>query len=167
MGAVDGQIERLRTALEGLERLRPALAGAAPPPGESNTEHDWAAGEVLAHLAEMVPYWLGEVERVLAGTPEPVPFGRVATDPVRTLTVDRDRTLPIDELYARIEGATRRAVQRLDELDAAAANRVGLHPRRGEMRVSEIVTAFMAEHFEEHVEQLAQTVGTPSGTSRG
>ena len=37
--------------------------------------------ELLAHVAEMLPYWLGEVERILAGPPEPVPFGRVGSDP--------------------------------------------------------------------------------------
>ena len=49
--------------------------------------------ELLAHVAEMLPYWLGEAERILAGGPDPVRFGRVAEDKLRVLTIERDRTL--------------------------------------------------------------------------
>ena len=51
----------------------------------------------------MLPYWLGEVERILAGWPRPVPFGRVATDEVRIAIIGRDRTVPLRELFDRVE----------------------------------------------------------------
>ena len=49
-------------------RPRPAIEAGAPWPMaavyDDSDEARWGPGEVLAHLAEMVPYWLGEIERV-------------------------------------------------------------------------------------------------------
>ncbi len=164
MGALEQDVEKLEAGLRRLEALRPRVERAAPARDESNTLHDWAPGEILAHCAEMLTYWLGEIERVLAGSPEPVPFGRVSDDPVRTLTVDRDRTLPVSELYARIELGVRRASARLRQLDEAEAHRRGLHPRRGELTVAEMVAPFMSDHLAEHAEQLEQALDDqPSG----
>ena len=85
---------------------------------------------MLAHVEEMLPFWLGEIERILDGTgATPVPFGRVATDPVRIGIIGRDRTVPLREL-SRGSGRGRGAVAaRLRALDADGdADRVGLHP---------------------------------------
>src|SRR6476660_7565703 len=63
-------------------------------------EAAWGPREVLAHLAEMLPYWLGEAERIVDMTGGPEPFGRIATNDVRVAIIERDRTLPIRELVA-------------------------------------------------------------------
>lgn len=157
MGALDGQVDRMVAAGQRLAGSRVRLertGSASPAPAETSTEHDWNAGEVLAHVSEFLPYWQGEVERVLAGSPEPVPFGRVSTDAVRTLTVDRDRTLPFEELFSRIASSIERNRRRLGGLDEAAAERRGLHPTLGEMTVAGIVERFMVSHLEEHADQL-------------
>ncbi len=103
-------LDRLDAARAGLAATRPAVEAGAPWPlaetFDDSDEARWGPREVLAHLAEMVPYWLGEIERVLAGDPEPVPFGRIATDPVRIAIVERDRSLPPRELYDRIDGTS-------------------------------------------------------------
>ena len=61
-------------------------------------EAEWGPVEVLAHVAEMIPFWQGEMERIIVGVAggaaEPIPFGRVATDTVRLAVLERDRTLP-------------------------------------------------------------------------
>ena len=103
----------------------------------------------------MLPYWLGEIERVIAGPVEPVPFGREPTDLVRVLTVDRDRTLPVSELYARLDNSLERVLRRLLELDERQAARRGLHKQRGEMTVRQIVDTMLAGHIEEHCRQMA------------
>ncbi len=151
-------VERLQNGRDQLVRMRSRVEASEPPPGERPRGREWVPREILAHIDEMLPYWLGEVERVLAGGPDPVPFGRVATDPIRTMTVDRDRTLPVSELYARLDGAVERVVRRLIELDDRQAAKLGLHPKRGEMTVEQIVDAFLASHIEEHCEQLAKEI---------
>ena len=134
-------------------RNRVELSG--PPPDDLPRHRDWVDREVLAHIDEMLPYWLGEIERVLVGPVEPVPFGREPTDLVRILTVDRDRTLPVSELYARLDNSLERVLRRLLELDERQAARRGLDKRRGEMTVKQIVDTMLAGHLEEHCAQMA------------
>src|SRR6476646_2623773 len=71
----DSLLARLRAARDGLATTRPAIEAGAPWPMaavyDDSDEARWGPGEVLAHLAEMAPYWLGEIERVLDGPEEP------------------------------------------------------------------------------------------------
>jgi hypothetical protein len=122
-------------------------------------EAAWGPPKVLAHTAEALQYWLGEIERVLAGTPEPVPFGRVATDPLRTLTIERDRTLPPRELIGRIESTVGRYVARLPELSPGDWQKQGIHPRLGVMTVAAILERFVGSHLDEHATQLTESLG--------
>ena len=115
--------------------------------------------ELLAHVAEMLPYWLGEIERILAGPPEPIPFGRVGSDPVRVALIGRDRALPTAELYARIDAWLERWGHRLTTLTPAQLAKVGLHPRLGEMTIGAIVERMVVHHLDEHVDQLEAILG--------
>jgi hypothetical protein len=155
MATLYAQVERMRTARDNLVRLRNRLELSASPPESLPRHRDWVGREVLAHVDEMLPFWLGEIERVLVGRVEPVPFGRLPTDLVRTLTVDRDRTLPIQELYARLDNSLERVLRRLLELDERQVSRRGLHKQQGEMTVKQIVDVMLAQHIEEHCKQLA------------
>jgi hypothetical protein len=148
------QVERLRVARDRLVRLRGKVEAGPPPPGDSPRSRDWVALEILAHVDEMLPYWLGEIERVLAGPVEPVPFGRGPTDLIRTLTVDRDRTLPISELYLRLDLSIERVVRRLLELDDRQCARRGAHRARGEMTIRQLVDQMLVGHIEEHCDQM-------------
>lgn len=154
----DTLLDRLRAATAGLEATRPAVEAGAPWPLAATFDHSdearWGPPEVLAHLAEMAPFWLGEMERILAGSPEPVPFGRVATDTVRLAVLDRDRSLPPRELYDRTLSALERLERRWATLTPADLARRGLHPRVGEMTVAAIADRFIVGHLAEHVVQL-------------
>ena len=162
----DSLLDRLRAASAGLLATRPAVEAGAPWPLaatiDNSDEAHWGPPEVLAHLAEMATYWTGEIERVLAGAPEPVPFGRMATDPVRLAVLERDRSLPPRELYDRTTSALERLERRLAELTPADLARRGLHPRLGEMTVAQIPERFVATHLAEHVAQLEALLGGPS-----
>jgi hypothetical protein len=157
--------DRLHAATAGLRATRPAVEAGAPWPLETTIDNSdeahWGPPEVLAHLAEMATYWTGEIERVLAGAPEPVPFGRIATDPVRLAVLERDRSLPARELYDRTTSALERLERRLTELTPADLARRGLHPRLGEMTVAQIPERFIATHLAEHVVQLEAVLGGP------
>lgn len=155
MATLYAQVERLRTARDNLVRMRSRIELSPPAPDDLPRSREWVGREVLAHVDEMLLYWLGEIERVLAGRIEPVPFGRESGDLVRVLTVDRDRTLPVSELYTRLDNHMERVVRRLLELDERQVARRGLHKRRGEMTVREIVDVMLASHIEEHCEQMS------------
>ena len=154
----DTLLERLASAREGLAATRGRVEAGAPWPMaavyDDSDEARWGPGEVLAHLAEMAQYWLGEIERVLDGPSEPVPFGRIATDEVRIGVVGRDRSLPPRELYDRIDDALTRFDRRWRELTPADLGRRGLHPSRGELTVSAMPDRFIVGHLADHVTQI-------------
>jgi hypothetical protein len=72
--------------------------------------------------------------------------------------VARDATLPIYELYARIDASIDRYRRRLPELTEAQIAAVGLHPSRGELNVPQVLERVVVGHLEDHVEQLGQTL---------
>jgi DinB family protein len=162
--AVEELVFRLEAASARLAALRPAVERGAPWPLSDNIgtepEASWGPPETLAHVAEMLPFWLGEIERVVDGAADgaPVPFGRVATDQIRLLVLERDRSLPPRELFARIGADADRTARRLAELSPAQAAARGIHPRRGEMTVEELAGRFIVDHLEEHAEQLSTTL---------
>ncbi len=151
---------RLRETAEAFLALRPAALAGEPWPLAvdfgAGPEAAWGPPEVLAHVTEMLPYWLGEIERILARSPDPVPFGRVATDEVRVAIIGRDRTVPLRELFDRVEADVARYGHRLDALSAADLARRGLHPARGSMTVEAILERMVVEHVEEHTVQLRE-----------
>ena len=158
MATLYPEVERLRVARDRLVRLRTKLEMSPPPPDDLPRAREWVARETLAHIDEMLPYWLGEIERILAGPVEPVPFGRVPSDLVRLLTVDRDRTLPASELYARLDFHLERVVRRLLELDDRQCARRGSNKTRGDMTIKQIADEMVAGHIEEHCAQMAASL---------
>ncbi len=165
--AIGELIPRLTAANDRLAALRPAVEAGAPWPLSDNfgtePEASWGPPETLAHVAEMLPFWLGEIERIVDGRTEPVPFGRVASDPVRLLVLERDRSLPPRALFDRIAADADRVGKRLATLTPAGAARRGLHPRLGEMTVEALAERFIVSHLQEHAQQLAAVSGKRGG----
>ncbi|HJW22030.1 MAG TPA: hypothetical protein VJ506_06350 [Candidatus Limnocylindrales bacterium] len=170
MAALSDAADRLEAATRAMAELEPEIEGLGPwslaERFGSEPEASWGPPEVLAHVSEMLPYWLGEIERIVgadAGA-DPVPFGRVSGDEVRVAIIGRDRTIPIRELVARISADGRRVARRLRELDAAGeSGRTGLHPRLGEMTLPDIGERFLATHASEHVLQLQEILAAAAG----
>jgi hypothetical protein len=113
----------------------------------------------------MAPYWLSQVEVVLAGSPEPVPFGRVATDPERIDRIGRDRNLPAGELFDRIDKGLAAVGVRIAEFEPAERARRGRHSRLGEMTVEGLVERFVVAHLEEHIRQLEEILAVRAGAA--
>jgi hypothetical protein len=152
-------MEALLERLEAVEaRLAEHAAGPAPhgltEPDVGGTER-WEAAQVWAHIAEFVAYWQSELEKVVdhyQGTP--VPFGRIKDDPGRIDAIEAGRHVPITELMRQVHGEIAVTRHYLPTLSAAQWASVGLHSRRGEMTVSQIVERFIVDHLEEHADQL-------------
>ena len=152
---------RLAQARAGYADLFPRLAAGEPWPLAqrfgTEPEAAWGPREVLTHVAEMLPYWLGEYERVVeAARPagDGTPFGRVASDALRIGVLERDRSLPLRELLARIDAGIERWERRLVARELGDDAAVGIHSTLGEMTAGALRERFVTGHLEEHREQL-------------
>lgn len=153
---------RVRSAADAFVALRPELDAGEPWPLAADfgpgPEASWGPREVLAHVAEMLPFWLGEAERIVAGSESAVPFGRTQLDPVRMAAIEHDRTLPIGDLVSRIDRSAASYELVLGDWDDRALERQGLHASLGELSVGDLLERFAAAHAEDHVSQLRETI---------
>jgi len=157
---------RLRRARADFAGLQASIASGDPwALAESfgaEPEASWGPREVLAHTAEMLPFWLGEYERVVeAGrtTGDGAPFGRVAADALRIGILERDRTLPLRELFDRIETGIERWERRVADAAPGEGDAVGRHSTLGEMTADQLRDRFVVTHLEEHARQLREILG--------
>lgn len=160
----EGLAARVRAARSQLQVLGPAVTAGEPWPLSAHIgtepETTWGPLEVLAHLAEMIPFWHGEIERVLAEleTTEPPPFGRTAEDTLRIALIERDRHVPSHELLGRIDTSLDRLAGRIARLDLIDGDRRAVHRTRGERSVADFIDLFLVSHVEEHIRQLDAVV---------
>ena len=156
--------DRLQAAARAIGGLRAAVEAGEPwPLAErfgTEPEAAWGPRETLAHLAEFLPFWLGEMERILDGSPQPRPFGRTAENPLRLGMIERDRSLPLRELFERIQAGAERYDRRVRALTPDELARRGLHPTRGEMTILPMLDRFVVSHLEEHVLQLSASLAS-------
>jgi DinB family protein len=124
-------------------------------PDPETPEERWQAGQVWGHLAEFMPYWLGQLDKVISQySGQPVPFGRTKADAARLQGIADGLGVPIADQMASVREAIAMARNYLAQLTPEQWAAIGLHARRGEMGVPDIVRTFMLDHLEEHASQL-------------
>jgi hypothetical protein len=82
---------------------------------------------------------------------------------MRIGVIERDRSLPLRELFGRLEADAPRLTRRLGELSAAETQRTGVHPTLGVMTVHRAAERFVAGHLEEHAAQVAAILDARGG----
>ena len=153
--SVDTLITRLTDAERRLAEhaSQPLPSGLSDP--DPGAEERWEAGQIWAHLAEFPAYWLGQAQRVIAQpTHSPVPFGRVKTDVGRLEAIERDRHTDPGALLERVRSSLAEVTDAVRSWDDDTWRLRGIHPVRGEMSVEQIIETFIANHLEEHADQL-------------
>ena len=160
-GAMNDPTGRLRDAGSALLGLRDALVAGEPWPLSDDYGHtpesEWGPREVLGHVDEMLPYWIEQLQMVLAGDPAAaVPFGRIATDQSRLDRIAADRAKTAGTLLDEIAVGLDRACAFVASLSSADAARLGRHPSRGEITVGASLEPFLVGHIEGHVVQLRE-----------
>jgi hypothetical protein len=151
---VQAVVERCDDADRRLVAHGDAAHAGLTEPDPGGTER-WDADQVWAHLAEIGDYWRGELDRVVAAAePEPVPFGRVKTDPARIAAIEAGRHRSVTanlEDARRSLSALRAYVAGLSEADWS---RVGRHQTLGDMTIERQLEEFHIGHVEQHLDQL-------------
>ena len=121
-----------------------------PPTGET-----WEWGQVWAHLAEFIPYWLAQAQTVIDGYHgEPVPFGRVKSDAGRVAAIERDRATAVAALWTRLQAHIAEARAFLSALPDQAWSARGAHQTLGVMSLEHLLDEFIVGHLEQHADQL-------------
>jgi hypothetical protein len=147
------RLDRVRSKLAALADASDAPSSLTDPDPRTGERWDW--GQVWAHIAEFPAYWMEQIIAAVAeGGHEPVPFGRVQSDPGRLAAIERDRTTPLPELWMRISGDLDRLRQLLQRLTPSDWQLRGLHPTLGVMGMPRIVDEFLVGHLEAHAGQL-------------
>jgi uncharacterized damage-inducible protein DinB len=134
------------------EKLDPSLLHRGPD-GE-----EWSLTQILAHIAEMVPYWAQQAQTVASRTEDNLPFGRTHDDPDRIGAVEQHANDRLEDVLPRIREGMADAVTLLGAIPAEGWKRTAHHARRGEMSVAMIVDQFLVEHAEEHAAQAEATL---------
>jgi DinB superfamily len=119
---------------------------------KSPAEEEWTIMQNLAHIVEFMPYWAGEIEKLVA---EPgINFGRTQQDEGRLRgisvhasdsLVEMKAVLPLS--YARLDGV-------LGSLQESDLELTGKHVRFGEKPLGWFIEDFVTEHLSDHVEQI-------------
>jgi len=141
---------RLSALLDGVERED--LLYRAPAPGE------WSAAEVLAHIAEMEPFWM---RKCLAMRERPdVVIQRVTPEErsARLSALERWGRAPLSDLRALLEEAHRSARAMLASLSEEDLNRTAHRPPDRTMTLEEVVREIIIAHLEEHTRQVEQAL---------
>ena len=153
--SVDSLIARMEDAERRLAEHAAAPIPTALSDPDPGGEERWEAGQVWAHVAEFPPFWLNQLRRVVEhGADEPIPFGRVKTDPGRLEAIERERHTDPAALLERVRGSLAEVSDTLRSLSAEEWRARGVHPTLGEMNAERIVERFIVGHLEEHATQL-------------
>lgn len=148
---VDQELTRLLRQPDISQRLRTA-------PGKA----EWSAMQVLGHMVEMLPYWLAQAH-ILINADKPPAFGRTLDQPERLAGPERGATSDPDELLNQWHVEVAAAVPAIRKMSVAERSKKGIHTRRGEITVGDMLESFIVAHAEEHLAQIKQALAqTPA-----
>ena len=151
----DELVERLDVVRARLARLSGMPAPRALTEPDPRTGERWEWGQVWAHVAEFPAYWTNQIRLALAaGGDEPVPFGRVSSDPDRVDAIERERHTPPTELWVRVTPDLDVVRGLMLGLDQRGWGLRGRHSTLGVMSMSKILDEFVVGHLESHAGQL-------------
>ncbi len=153
-----GEIEGLRRRVEAARRAYAALpqqGWGEPGPEDARTGERWDRGNVLGHVAEMLPFWTAQVRAVLDGA------GTMGRDEVgaarRRMGIDSGREAGEEALLERIDADLEGLLAVLADMGEADLDRLlVVRSQEGESQVNlrRELERLLVGHLEEHLEQL-------------
>ncbi|MCO0600849.1 DinB family protein [Peribacillus butanolivorans] len=123
------------------------------------TEEEWSIMQILSHIAEAIPYWLGEVETVV--TTPGSKWGRGLQDPARLAAVTDTEKLSVDEVLKQVDELKYKVESGLGKLDEETLSKESPHrnfAKFGNKPVSYIVDHFIDDHVSGHYDQIKRNL---------
>jgi hypothetical protein len=113
---------------------------------------EWTLMECLAHVREIMPYWAGEIEKLVAAPGQK--FGRTQQDEDRLRAIDEHRFDSLEQARAALPGSYARLEEVLGKLTDRDLALMGHHSTFGERNLDWFIDEFVTRHLQGHVEQL-------------
>ena len=123
------------------------------------SEQEWSILQILSHLTEAIPYWLSEIETVVAAPGSK--WGRGLQDPSRLAAVTDTKNLSVEEVLKQIEELKQKVEDGLGKLDEETLSKESPHrnfEKFGNKPVSYIVDHFIDEHISGHYNQIKRNL---------
>lgn len=124
------------------------------------SKEEWSIMQIIAHVAEAIPYWLGEIEKIKENPS--VQWGRGITDEVRVQSVSEENisSLSIESVLHELKAATEQTADVLNELTQEQLAIVApcRNPRFDGKPVEFIISHLIVEHAEKHYGQIQRNL---------
>jgi hypothetical protein len=160
--AAEGFEARLRAAASRVRERAGHFEGQRTAP-DPPTGEQWDRGQVLSHIAEFLPYWVDELELVIAAGGQGHGFGRTKQTPSRLARIEAGRHNPADRLLGEMDAGVERAAGFINRLQDAQWDLEGTHPTLGKMSVAQAVDEFIVGHLQQHADQMRDPDQAPTG----
>jgi len=121
---------------------------------QAPAENEWTIMQNLAHIVEIMPYWAGEIEKLVA-TPGQN-FGRTAQDERRLAAINEHGTDSLEQIKAALPGSYARLDEVLSSLRDSDLELTGQHIRYGEKPGGWLVEEYVTGHLSGHLEQIKE-----------
>ena len=119
-------------------------------------ENEWSIMQNLAHIVEFMPYWAGEIEKLLA---EPGRnFGRTPQDEGRLQGISEHEMDSLTSIKAALPGSYARLDAVLGGLKDSDLEVMGHHFKYGEIPLDWFIEEFVTGHLRGHVEQIKRSI---------
>ena len=118
----------------------------------------WSIVEILCHVEELIPYWAGEIQRVVAKPG--VEWGRGIEDEARVHAVAVSAQRRTRDVVAGIRAGTVRAAAILEGLreEDLSIESPSRNPRYGVKPMSYVLDHMIVEHVRGHVGQIRRNL---------
>lgn len=154
MGEIDGMRQRVEAARREYAGL-PREGWGEPGPLDEQTGERWDRGNVLGHVAEMLPYWTGQIRTVLAGGTE---MGRDEVgNAQRRMGIDAGREAGEEGLLDRVDegiAGLEALLAGMRDGDLDRPLRLRGHSGEREVDVRFALENMLVSHLEDHLGQL-------------
>ena len=118
----------------------------------------WSVMDILCHIREFVPFWTGEILRIVRRPNET--WGRDHTDTARIAAVSNTAACKLDDVLSDIRQAAQRSADSLRDLSDADFDiqATSKNPRWGVKPASFVVDDLVVHHVERHLGQIRRNV---------
>ncbi len=156
-------MDELRTYVDRTRAVRAGYAALArvgpgrPGPPDPETGERWDRANALGHVAEMLPFWTGQIREVVAGG---AGFGRGEQGYARRReAIERGFDQDEASLMARIDAGIDGLLILLEELREEDLDRRSVYHGAGgdeEVDIRQPLERFLVGHLEDHLRQLEE-----------